>query len=190
MQCTQCNTTIAEGGKFCPNCGTAAPTPAPVIQSAGGFCPSCGAAQTVVAKFCPSCGSAIAIASVAIPAPTVQSAPTHYVAPPMPVTATSYPQASSSFVPQGPLATWVLPVGWITSVIAIFAYISYINSQTIGLLLFCWSLNILISICASKLAVSKGRSSGWGGLSFFTVPLVVWIILNSLAPKAPAPTLN
>ncbi|MBT3319751.1 MAG: zinc-ribbon domain-containing protein [Clostridia bacterium] len=77
VKCPNCNANVAQGAKFCPECGTsmAAPTVACVkcgrdIKQGVKFCPECGATQGAAlctkcgaalkpdAKFCPECGTA------------------------------------------------------------------------------------------------------------------------------------
>ncbi len=55
MKCTACGADIAQGRKFCSQCG--APAPA---ESGGTRCPACGAPIQPGAKFCPTCGAASA----------------------------------------------------------------------------------------------------------------------------------
>lgn len=51
MNCTKCGQTLAEGVKFCSNCGT------PVEQQQSkAFCPTCGAKLEPSAQFCTACG--------------------------------------------------------------------------------------------------------------------------------------
>ncbi|MDO7876342.1 zinc ribbon domain-containing protein [Hymenobacter sp. ASUV-10] len=54
VQCPNCQTKLAAGQKFCPNCGTANPT-AQVAQER--FCTGCGAALKPGQKFCAECGT-------------------------------------------------------------------------------------------------------------------------------------
>lgn len=49
ISCTGCGAAMAEGARFCPECGEKAPQPM--------CCPSCGAPQAGPAKFCPECGA-------------------------------------------------------------------------------------------------------------------------------------
>lgn len=49
MRCTQCDTELIAGKRFCHVCGTKAP----------GECSTCGAAVAPEFKFCPDCGSAL-----------------------------------------------------------------------------------------------------------------------------------
>lgn len=59
--CPSCGTPLKPHQKFCPNCGTAAPTPPPPPPSATiaetKFCVSCGAKLPAAAKFCGVCGT-------------------------------------------------------------------------------------------------------------------------------------
>jgi len=61
MVCTSCGTPLHSNQKFCPNCGTAAPTPPPPPPAAAmpesKFCISCGAKIPAGAKFCGTCGT-------------------------------------------------------------------------------------------------------------------------------------
>lgn len=50
MLCSACQTTIAEGAKFCPKCG--APAGVPAAESGGKRCPQCGSENPANAKFC------------------------------------------------------------------------------------------------------------------------------------------
>jgi RNA polymerase subunit RPABC4/transcription elongation factor Spt4 len=65
MQCNHCNFELAEGARFCPECGKSAATTM--------ACRHCGEVNPIEAKFCPNCGksSSDPVASSAIPAPTV-----------------------------------------------------------------------------------------------------------------------
>jgi len=55
--CPKCNTQVAAGAKFCPNCGG----PMPVANA----CPKCKAEVAPGAKFCSSCGTSLAGATCA-----------------------------------------------------------------------------------------------------------------------------
>lgn len=62
--CNSCNQNIADGTKFCNNCGAPVGATAPVVQApapAGAvytkFCASCGNGLVASAVVCPSCGS-------------------------------------------------------------------------------------------------------------------------------------
>jgi RNA polymerase subunit RPABC4/transcription elongation factor Spt4 len=57
LVCASCGTPLQPQQKFCPNCGAAAPTPPPVIQSGTKFCISCGAKIPSTATFCGVCGA-------------------------------------------------------------------------------------------------------------------------------------
>lgn len=61
MVCSSCGTPLLSHQKFCPKCGTAAPTPPPppptVPVSETKFCISCGAKLPAAAKFCGVCGT-------------------------------------------------------------------------------------------------------------------------------------
>jgi hypothetical protein len=48
MTCPFCNSPVAFGSKFCPNCGSTIPS---TIQ-----CQQCGTALKPTDKFCPNCG--------------------------------------------------------------------------------------------------------------------------------------
>ena len=65
MQCNHCNFQLAEGARFCPECGKSAATTM--------SCRHCGEVNPIEAKFCPNCGktSLESLASAAPPAPTV-----------------------------------------------------------------------------------------------------------------------
>jgi len=65
MQCNHCNFQLAEGARFCPECGKSAATTM--------SCRHCGEVNPIEAKFCPNCGktSSEPVASTASPAPTV-----------------------------------------------------------------------------------------------------------------------
>jgi hypothetical protein len=52
--CLTCGQGMPAGVKFCPHCGTAAPT-APARR----FCQSCGAENAPTARFCKQCGQAV-----------------------------------------------------------------------------------------------------------------------------------
>lgn len=57
--CPKCGAEVANGQKFCSNCGASMPAAAPAAAAASRFCPSCGAAADADQKFCASCGSPI-----------------------------------------------------------------------------------------------------------------------------------
>lgn len=61
MQCKSCGSTLADGQRFCPTCGAAAPPPADPA------CANCGATLEVGARFCPACGRAVDDAPDATP---------------------------------------------------------------------------------------------------------------------------
>ncbi|MBO6230981.1 MAG: zinc ribbon domain-containing protein [Ruminiclostridium sp.] len=52
--CTNCSAQIADGMKFCPNCGTAAPSD--TITGGSRFCAECGSPVNAGASFCDRCG--------------------------------------------------------------------------------------------------------------------------------------
>lgn len=79
--CTHCGFDIT-GKKFCPECGTAAPTPlaAPAMAS----CPACGGSVRVGAAFCMHCGKSLgaqAVAAVAAPITVAVSQPARRLCP-------------------------------------------------------------------------------------------------------------
>ncbi len=49
--CSQCNAELADGAKFCPNCGATVSTEV--------ACPSCTAVNAAGAKFCTNCGQVL-----------------------------------------------------------------------------------------------------------------------------------
>ncbi|MEQ8155912.1 MAG: zinc ribbon domain-containing protein [Clostridiaceae bacterium] len=49
LNCTNCNSEIPAGAKFCLNCGEKVKTEL--------FCPTCGEKMAPNAKFCPQCGN-------------------------------------------------------------------------------------------------------------------------------------
>ena len=55
LSCSNCTTQLG-GAKFCPQCGTPAPQPAPSPK----FCPDCGTQLGATSKFCPECGKKFA----------------------------------------------------------------------------------------------------------------------------------
>ena len=57
--CTNCESSIAEGAKFCPSCGQ--PTAEEIL-----LCSQCGTRNEVLAKFCVACGSSLEDTSFAI----------------------------------------------------------------------------------------------------------------------------
>ena len=59
--CASCSQTVAEGTKFCPNCG--APVAATVAAAPQSFAP----AGVVYTKFCASCGNGLVAAAVICP---------------------------------------------------------------------------------------------------------------------------
>jgi RNA polymerase subunit RPABC4/transcription elongation factor Spt4 len=54
VACPKCQTLVAEGAKFCGNCGT---------SMAAAACPKCRAAVPAGAKFCGNCGASMAAAT-------------------------------------------------------------------------------------------------------------------------------
>lgn len=58
-RCPSCDATIAQGQKFCSQCGR--PTDAPPVAptTSAGFCAQCGAALSDKARFCARCGAQI-----------------------------------------------------------------------------------------------------------------------------------
>src|SRR5262245_26800742 len=62
MQCPSCNANVADGGKFCAECG--APLPRP--------CAVCGHANSARSRFCSECGASI---TVAVPASSAATSP-------------------------------------------------------------------------------------------------------------------
>lgn len=55
MKCNHCNAEVAEGTKFCPNCGNRIELPISLK------CPQCNTEVADGTKFCPNCGSPIGI---------------------------------------------------------------------------------------------------------------------------------
>lgn len=51
MNCAKCGKPLAEGAKFCPNCGTRVEQ-----QQSIAFCSTCGEKLEPSARFCPACG--------------------------------------------------------------------------------------------------------------------------------------
>jgi RNA polymerase subunit RPABC4/transcription elongation factor Spt4 len=56
MNCPKCNAVLADGAKFCPECGIKIELAAPPDKEV--FCSQCGQKMLASAKFCPSCGAA------------------------------------------------------------------------------------------------------------------------------------
>jgi len=56
--CPGCGAAVAEGIKFCNQCGTKLEVPAPAAE-AKKFCTNCGAEAAAGVKFCSQCGSRI-----------------------------------------------------------------------------------------------------------------------------------
>ena len=54
--CPGCGAPVAEGIKFCNQCGTRLEAAAPAVE-AGKFCSSCGAEVAAGVKFCSQCGT-------------------------------------------------------------------------------------------------------------------------------------
>ena len=54
MNCTNCGQPLAEGAKFCPNCGTRVEQQQQ--QPLNAFCTTCGAKLEPASQFCPACG--------------------------------------------------------------------------------------------------------------------------------------
>ena len=64
-RCSECNSELKPGNKFCTNCGAKiAVQPAAAAQ-----CPNCGNNLKTGAKFCAKCGNAVSTASAPAPAP-------------------------------------------------------------------------------------------------------------------------
>ncbi len=53
-QCQKCNSSLADGAKFCPNCGLAV-----VAKTGPKFCSGCGAGLQPGAHFCSGCGAGV-----------------------------------------------------------------------------------------------------------------------------------
>lgn len=58
MKCNNCNTEVANGAKFCHNCGQK--------LNEQNFCNECGAKLTSNANFCPNCGTPRGSTSIAV----------------------------------------------------------------------------------------------------------------------------
>jgi len=59
MECARCGTTLKQGTRFCPKCGSPVATPLVAdfaLSSQEGQCPKCHAAFRPGARFCPACG--------------------------------------------------------------------------------------------------------------------------------------
>ncbi len=63
--CPACGTKVKLGKKFCPDCGTPIPPPAPIVEAPKvvvelkpSYCTSCGSLLAVGKKFCSECGAA------------------------------------------------------------------------------------------------------------------------------------
>src|SRR6476660_3804132 len=63
MECLNCHATLAEGAKFCSECGT------PLSLA----CPACGHICDAPANFCPECGTRVASREVETAVPTPSS---------------------------------------------------------------------------------------------------------------------
>ena len=50
--CPNCGSELADGAKFCSNCGMK-------VETVRMFCPNCGAVQTPEARFCSNCGQSL-----------------------------------------------------------------------------------------------------------------------------------
>lgn len=81
MNCVQCGTEIAEGARFCRNCGTPTPAPQAAVEPPPPSCPNCGARDELVSAFCANCGQRLRDAAQ-VPAPSVAPAPASAPAPP------------------------------------------------------------------------------------------------------------
>lgn len=64
--CPACGTEIKLSKKFCPDCGTPIPPPAPIVEVPKvevelkpSYCTSCGNLMAVGRKFCSECGTAV-----------------------------------------------------------------------------------------------------------------------------------
>ena len=62
--CPKCGTLVAQGVKFCPNCGTSM---APPAAAPGVTCPKCNTPNAAGAKFCANCGTSLAPATRTCP---------------------------------------------------------------------------------------------------------------------------
>ena len=67
MKCPKCGNEVADGKKFCGQCGSPLGAPAGTepgrstgsVESSGPVCPKCGAALTPGKKFCGKCGTPV-----------------------------------------------------------------------------------------------------------------------------------
>ena len=64
VKCQNCGTTLTQGAKFCPECGTKVELPQKVAcphcgaeVQGGKFCPECGGSLIPSEKICPNCGN-------------------------------------------------------------------------------------------------------------------------------------
>ncbi len=57
--CSCCGAPVAEGVKFCNQCGARQEAPAPIVVEAKKFCTNCGAEAVSGVKFCSQCGNKI-----------------------------------------------------------------------------------------------------------------------------------
>lgn len=87
MICPECGGTVIIGSKFCPGCGCAAPTPAPVEEPAAvqPLCPFCGQPLAADALFCAACGNKLpenpVAADAEAPADAANAVPAELVCP-------------------------------------------------------------------------------------------------------------
>lgn len=68
MACPNCQSQIAAGAKFCPNCGQPTAPPKPK-------CPNCQAEYTPGTKFCPNCGTSLVPNALKCPGCQAELAP-------------------------------------------------------------------------------------------------------------------
>jgi hypothetical protein len=157
MRCSNCDTELPEGGRFCIECGqpaTQAATGATerLPEHAGGpRCSACGTANPPGAIFCVHCGHTLADRPTADP-PARPPAVTPAPAPPVATAAALPAQTSTRRGGRGPLAWDGVSGGLFLIGLAIIAWLHW------------WWPGILVLCGITALLSSAARGRQWAGL--------------------------